>query len=58
MPVNVDIHGYVETEKAALKHYAVRTKSQDSNYKPSVDDVAPRASGWKPKPKPGSDTTS
>jgi hypothetical protein len=45
------MHGYVEMDKIALKHVALRTKSQDSDYKPNIDDVAPRSNTWKPKGK-------
>ena len=46
VPANSDAEGFVEAHKAGLKHYAVRGDSRDSDYRPKLANVAPRAAGW------------
>ena len=50
VPVNTDSQGHVETDKLGLRHYAVRGKSQDSDYKPRAMDIAPRSGNWRANP--------
>lgn len=48
VPANSDSEGYLEAEKAGLKHVAVRSSGRESDYRPIVSNLAPRPAGWRP----------
>ena len=43
---NSDAEGFLEAEKAGLKHYAVRSSGKDSSYRPAGANIAPRFPAW------------
>merc|ERR1712019_68810 len=45
--VNVDHEGFVESENKLFKHVAIRDREQDSPYKPTAANIAPRPRAWK-----------